>query len=67
VAFAELECVGELLLLLGTLGRGAPTPGAALLNLRYRDERSVSEETAAARTGLEGRGLSIAQRVQLGV
>lgn len=58
--------MGELLLLLRTLGRGAPTPGAALLNLRYRDERAVSGETAAARTGLEGRGLSVTQRVQLG-
>jgi peroxin-2 len=63
VASAELECLGELLLFAGTLGRGAPTPGAALLNLRYRDERGPGR---GGRTGLEGRGLSTAQRVQLG-
>ncbi|GAV64446.1 LOW QUALITY PROTEIN: Pex2_Pex12 domain-containing protein [Cephalotus follicularis] len=39
-----------------------PTPGIALMNLRYRDERSV-EARPKVRTGLEGPGLTVAQKI----
>ncbi|KAH9714261.1 peroxisome biogenesis protein 2 [Citrus sinensis] len=39
-----------------------PTPGNALMNLRYRDERAV-ETRAKVRTGLEGPGLTNAQKI----
>ncbi|CAN4098335.1 unnamed protein product [Withania somnifera] len=39
-----------------------PTPGNALMNLRYRDERA-SEIRGKVRTGLEGPGLTVAQKI----
>ncbi|KAK6912040.1 Pex, N-terminal, partial [Dillenia turbinata] len=39
-----------------------PTPGNALMNLRYRDER-VTEVRGKVGTGLEGPGLSAAQKL----
>ncbi|KAK4410546.1 Peroxisome biogenesis protein 2 [Sesamum angolense] len=39
-----------------------PTPGNALMNLRYRDEHAV-EARGKVRTGLEGPGLTISQKV----
>lgn len=42
---------------------GRPLPGMALMNLRYRDERSVqSSAEAGGRSGAEGPGLSATQR-----
>uniref|UniRef100_A0A7C9DCC6 RING-type E3 ubiquitin transferase (cysteine targeting) n=1 Tax=Opuntia streptacantha TaxID=393608 RepID=A0A7C9DCC6_OPUST len=38
-----------------------PPPGNALMNLRYRDER-VKEAREKVRTGLEGPGLTVAQK-----
>ncbi|KAH1048583.1 hypothetical protein J1N35_039367 [Gossypium stocksii] len=39
-----------------------PTPGIALMNLRYRDERAVALR-GKVRTGLEGPGLTLAQKM----
>ncbi|GER45004.1 peroxisome biogenesis protein 2 [Striga asiatica] len=39
-----------------------PTPGNSLMNLRYRDERAV-EAREKVRTGLEGPGLTVPQKI----
>ncbi|GAB4842255.1 peroxisome assembly protein (Peroxin-2) [Ancistrocladus abbreviatus] len=39
-----------------------PTPGNALMNLRYRDERRI-EVRGKVRTGLEGPGLTVPQKI----
>ncbi|KAL1147961.1 hypothetical protein V6Z11_A10G092200 [Gossypium hirsutum] len=39
-----------------------PTPGIAFMNLRYRDERAVALR-GKVRTGLEGPGLTFAQKI----
>nr|KAJ0225267.1 hypothetical protein LSAT_V11C100034330 [Lactuca sativa] len=39
-----------------------PTPGNVLMNLQYRDERTM-ETRAKLRTGLEGPGLTVYQKI----
>eukprot|EP00242_Pyramimonas_sp_CCMP2087_P001461 CAMPEP_0198233678 /NCGR_PEP_ID=MMETSP1445-20131203/116364_1 /TAXON_ID=36898 /ORGANISM="Pyramimonas sp., Strain CCMP2087" /LENGTH=375 /DNA_ID=CAMNT_0043914379 /DNA_START=112 /DNA_END=1239 /DNA_ORIENTATION=- len=53
----------ELLIFVLSVGRGRATPGASLLNLRYRDQRAKGD---GGRTGIEGPGLSLPQRIALG-
>jgi len=53
-----------------TTARNAPTPGQELMNLRFRNERKFLRDDAmrrSAKTGVEGEGLSIAQRALYGL
>lgn len=53
-----------------TTARNAPTPGQELMNLRFRNERKYLRDDAvrrSAKTGVEGEGLSIAQRAVYGL
>ncbi|KAL2462663.1 Peroxisome biogenesis protein 2 [Forsythia ovata] len=58
----ELDAFLEFLVWRFSIWVDKPTPGNALMNLRYRDERAV-EVTGKVRTGLEGPGLTIAQKI----
>ncbi|KAF8407077.1 hypothetical protein HHK36_006202 [Tetracentron sinense] len=40
-----------------------PTPGNSLMNLRYRDERAAAMRGKEVRTGLEGPGLTVSQKL----
>ncbi|KAJ4834104.1 peroxisome assembly protein (Peroxin-2) [Turnera subulata] len=57
----ELDAFLEFLIWRFSIWVDKPTPGNALMNLRYRDERAV-ESRGKIRTGLEGPGLTIAQK-----
>eukprot|EP00873_Tetraselmis_striata_P019233 jgi/Tetstr1/439497/TSEL_027927.t2 len=57
----ELDAGLDLLFFLLTVWRGRPTPGMSLMGLRFRDERARRVGQAGG-SGLEGRGLSTAQR-----
>ncbi|KAD4585268.1 hypothetical protein E3N88_22869 [Mikania micrantha] len=59
---AELDAFLEFLIWRFSIWVDKPTPGNALMNLRYRDERAV-EMRGKIRTGLEGPGLTIAQKI----
>eukprot|EP00976_Prorocentrum_cordatum_P114542 1195863-Prorocentrum_minimum.AAC.4 len=59
----ELMLFVDLLIYVLSVGRGRPTPGAGLLNLKYRDE---SAKDVGGRSSIEGPGLSVQQRVMLG-
>ncbi|XP_057968392.1 peroxisome biogenesis protein 2 [Malania oleifera] len=58
----ELDAFLEFLIWRFSIWVDKPTPGNALMNLRYRDERAV-ETGGKVRTGLEGPGLTIAQKI----
>lgn len=58
----ELDAFLEFLIWRFSIWVDKPTPGIALMNLRYRDERA-SEARAKLRTGLEGPGLTVAQKI----
>ncbi|GMN37186.1 hypothetical protein TIFTF001_006596 [Ficus carica] len=59
---AELDAFLEFLIWRFSIWVDKPTPGIALMNLRYRDERAA-EPRGKVRTGLEGPGLTIAQKI----
>jgi hypothetical protein len=69
VARFEPELNGLLRLLIFSLSvwKGRATPGSELMNLRYRDERAASKPAGGGRTGVEGPGLSRAQRAVFGL
>ncbi|KAJ0256740.1 Peroxisome biogenesis protein 2 [Hirschfeldia incana] len=58
----ELDAFLEFLIWRFSIWVDKPTPGNALMNLRYRDER-VAELSGKVRTGLEGPGLSAPQKI----
>lgn len=58
----ELDAFLEFLIWRFSIWVDKPTPGNGLMNLRYRDERAV-ETRGKVRTGLEGPGLTIAQKI----
>ncbi|KAF8027576.1 hypothetical protein BT93_E0477 [Corymbia citriodora subsp. variegata] len=58
----ELDAFLEFLIWRFSIWVDKPTPGIALMNLRYRDERA-SEARGKLRTGLEGPGLTVAQKI----
>ncbi|EEF46424.1 Peroxisome assembly protein, putative [Ricinus communis] len=58
----ELDAFLEFLIWRFSIWVDKPTPGNALMNLRYRDERAV-EPREKVRTGLEGPGLTMAQKL----
>lgn len=58
----ELDAFLEFLIWRFSIWVDKPTPGNALMNLRYRDERAL-EATAKVRTGLEGPGLAVPQKL----
>ncbi|KAF5808054.1 putative transcription factor C2H2 family [Helianthus annuus] len=59
---AELDACLEFLIWRFSIWVDKPTPGNALMNLRYRDERAI-EMREKVRTGLEGPGLTMAQKI----
>ncbi|KAM1219554.1 hypothetical protein FF2_045973 [Malus domestica] len=59
---AELDAFLEFLIWRFSIWVDKPTPGIALMNLRYRDERAM-EARGKVRTGLEGPGLTVAQKL----
>ncbi|GMP61886.1 hypothetical protein CsSME_00024178 [Camellia sinensis var. sinensis] len=58
----ELDAFLEFLIWRFSIWVDMPTPGNALMNLRYRDERAI-ESRGKVRTGLEGAGLTVAQKL----
>ncbi|GFP85652.1 peroxisome biogenesis protein 2 [Phtheirospermum japonicum] len=58
----ELDAFLEFLIWRFSIWVDKPTPGNALMNLRYRDERAV-EARGKVRTGLEGPGLTVSQKM----
>lgn len=58
----ELDAFLEFLIWRFSIWVDKPTPGNALMNLRYRDERAL-ETRGKFRTGLEGPGLTFAQKL----
>ncbi|CAH9063507.1 unnamed protein product [Cuscuta epithymum] len=58
----ELDAFLEFLIWRFSIWADKPTPGNALMNLRYRDERAF-EMQGKVRTGLEGPGLTVAQKI----
>ncbi|KAK6127961.1 hypothetical protein DH2020_038299 [Rehmannia glutinosa] len=58
----ELDALLEFLIWRFSIWVDKPTPGNALMNLRYRDERAV-EARGKVRTGLEGPGLTVSQKI----
>ncbi|KAK8955271.1 Peroxisome biogenesis protein 2 [Platanthera guangdongensis] len=60
---AELDVFLEFLIWRFSIWVDKPTPGNALMNLRYRDERRAATAGQDVRTGLEGPGLSMRQKV----
>ncbi|PKI71027.1 hypothetical protein CRG98_008608 [Punica granatum] len=58
----ELDAFLEFLIWRFSIWVDKPTPGIGLMNLRYRDERA-SETRGKVRTGLEGPGLTVAQKI----
>ncbi|KVH92949.1 Pex, N-terminal [Cynara cardunculus var. scolymus] len=59
---AELDAFLEFLIWRFSIWVDKPTPGNALMNLRYRDERAM-EMRGKIRTGLEGPGLTVPQKL----
>ncbi|GJP34433.1 hypothetical protein CLOM_g18876 [Closterium sp. NIES-68] len=63
---AELELLLDVLVWRFSLWADRPLPGCALMNLRFRDERGAGAASHAAvpvRTGVEGPGLTVGQKV----
>ncbi|KAK9677076.1 hypothetical protein RND81_11G120100 [Saponaria officinalis] len=58
----ELDAFLEFLIWRFSIWVDKPTPGNTLMNLRYRDER-IMEARENVRTGLEGPGLTAAQKL----
>ncbi|KAL8537629.1 hypothetical protein ACS0TY_012664 [Phlomoides rotata] len=58
----ELDAFLEFLIWRFSIWVDKPTPGNALMNLRYRDERAI-EPRGKVRTGLEGPGLTVSQKI----
>ncbi|KAK4789421.1 hypothetical protein SAY86_016725 [Trapa natans] len=58
----ELDAFLEFLIWRFSIWVDKPTPGIGLMNLRYRDERA-SESRGKVRTGLEGSGLTVGQKI----
>ncbi|KAL6996453.1 peroxisome assembly protein (Peroxin-2) [Sarracenia purpurea var. burkii] len=58
----ELDAFLEFLIWRFSIWVDKPTPGNALMNLRYRDERAI-EMRGKVRTGLEGPGLTVGQKL----
>eukprot|EP00262_Sarcandra_glabra_P004994 TRINITY_DN16231_c1_g2_i1.p1 TRINITY_DN16231_c1_g2~~TRINITY_DN16231_c1_g2_i1.p1 ORF type:complete len:353 (+),score=36.77 TRINITY_DN16231_c1_g2_i1:69-1127(+) len=59
----ELDAFLEFLIWRFSIWVDKPTPGNALMNLRYRDERRTTMRGKEVRTGLEGPGLSFSQKI----
>ncbi|KAG8067647.1 hypothetical protein GUJ93_ZPchr0005g16318 [Zizania palustris] len=59
----ELDAFLEFLIWRFSIWVDKPTPGNALMNLRYRDERTSPKTGKEVRTGLEGPGLSVYQKI----
>lgn len=59
---AELDAFLEFLIWRFSIWVDKPTPGNLLMNLRYRDDRAM-ETRGKVRTGLEGPGLTVAQKI----
>ncbi|XP_074557878.1 peroxisome biogenesis protein 2 isoform X2 [Curcuma longa] len=59
----ELDAFLEFLIWRFSIWVDKPTPGNALMNLRYRDERAVPAGGKEGKTGLEGPGLSVSQKL----
>ncbi|KAK9102752.1 hypothetical protein Sjap_020006 [Stephania japonica] len=59
----ELEAFLEFLIWRFSIWVDKPTPGNALMNLRYRDERATPIGGKQVRTGLEGPGLTVSQKI----
>ncbi|ONK69078.1 uncharacterized protein A4U43_C05F19060 [Asparagus officinalis] len=59
----ELDAFLEFLIWRFSIWVDKPTPGNALMNLRYRDESAVISWGKEVRTGLEGPGLSASQKL----
>ncbi|WOL00804.1 hypothetical protein Cni_G09517 [Canna indica] len=59
----ELDAFLEFLIWRFSIWVDKPTPGNALMNLRYRDERAVPVGGKEVRTGMEGPGLSVSQKI----
>ncbi|XP_066356694.1 peroxisome biogenesis protein 2-like isoform X2 [Miscanthus floridulus] len=59
----ELDAFLEFLIWRFSICVDKPTPGNALMNLRYRDERAAPITGKEVRTGLEGPGLSVYQNI----
>ncbi|CAM0911271.1 unnamed protein product [Alopecurus aequalis] len=59
----ELDAFLEFLIWRFSIWVDKPTPGNALMNLRYRDERAAPIAGKEVRTGLEGPGLSVSQKI----
>ncbi|KAJ0724737.1 putative transcription factor C2H2 family [Helianthus annuus] len=59
---AELDAFLEFLIWRFSIWVDKPTPGNALMNLRYRDERAT-DMRGKIRTGLEGPGLTVYQKI----
>ncbi|KAF3524262.1 hypothetical protein F2Q69_00049823, partial [Brassica cretica] len=59
----ELDAFLEFLIWRFSIWVDKPTPGNALMNLRYRDERVAAQLSGKVRTGLEGPGLTAPQKI----
>ncbi|KAF9613413.1 hypothetical protein IFM89_008243 [Coptis chinensis] len=59
----ELEAFLEFLIWRFSIWVDKPTPGNALMNLRFRDERATLMRGKDVRTGLEGPGLNTSQKI----
>ncbi|KFK42388.1 hypothetical protein AALP_AA2G249500 [Arabis alpina] len=59
----ELDAFLEFLIWRFSIWVDKPTPGNALMNLRYRDERRLAQHLGKVRTGLEGPGLTAPQKI----
>ncbi|XP_027069189.1 peroxisome biogenesis protein 2-like isoform X2 [Coffea arabica] len=58
----ELDAFLQFLIWRFSIWVDKPTPGNGLMNLRYRDERAI-EARGKVRTGLEGPGLTVSQKL----
>lgn len=58
----ELDAFLQFLIWRFSIWVDKPTPGNGLMNLRYRDERAI-EARGKVRTGLEGPGLTVSQKI----
>ncbi|XP_077211350.1 pex2/Pex12 N-terminal domain-containing protein / zinc finger (C3HC4-type RING finger) family protein [Tasmannia lanceolata] len=59
----ELDAFLEFLIWRFSIWVDKPTPGNALMNLRYRDEGASAMIGKEVRTGLEGPGLTVSQKI----
>ncbi|KAI3935048.1 hypothetical protein MKW98_009967 [Papaver atlanticum] len=59
----ELDAFLEFLIWRFSIWVDKPTPGNALMNLRYRDESATTMTGKEVRTGLEGPGLTMSKKI----